>query len=83
MIISPSVLIRGDGRGALAYSEVNASGQIANVNVINVGQQYSEASVLIVANMFMALAQLQTLSFGLLGGHGSDCVRELGSTRFF
>ena len=81
VIISPSVLVRGDGRGALAYSEVNASGQIANVNVINVGQQYSEASVLIVANSVHGTGATANAIISPLGGHGSDPVRELGGDK--
>jgi len=80
-IISPTVTIRGDGRGALAYSEVNGSGQIANVNIINVGSDYSEADVFITANSIHGSGATANAIISPIGGHGKDPIRELGGDR--
>ena len=74
--IGPNVLIYGDGLGALAYANV-ASGQITKVEMISVGQNYSNAEIEFSANAGSgAIAAAYLPPFG---GHGSDPVRELGA----
>ena len=81
VIVSPTVTLRGDGRGALAYSEVNASGQISNVNIINIGSQYSEVDVIITANAVHGAGATANAYISPCGGHGADPVRELGGDK--
>ena len=80
-IVSPTVTIRGDGQGALAYSEVNTLGQIANVDIISVGSQYSEADIIISANSIHGAGATANAIISPIGGHGKDPVRELGGDR--
>ena len=80
-IVSPTVIIRGDGHGALAYSEVNSLGQIANVDIITVGKHYSEAEVIISANAIHGAGATANAIISPIGGHGKDPTRELGGDR--
>lgn len=81
VVVSPTVTIRGDGQGALAYSEVNASGQIANVDIISVGSQYSEAEIIITANSIHGSGATANAIISPIGGHGKDAIRELGADK--
>lgn len=81
VIVSPTVTIRGDGQGALAYAEVNNSGQIANVDIITIGSGYSEAEVIITANAIHGSGATANAIISPIGGHGKDPVRELGGDR--
>lgn len=81
IIVAPTVVFRGDGSGALAYAEVNSSGQIANVNIINVGSGYTEAEVLITSNSIYGSGATANAIISPVGGHGSDPVRELGGDK--
>lgn len=81
VIISPTIVIRGDGQGALAYTEVNGSGQIANVSIINVGSGYSEAVAIITANSIHGSGATANVIISPVGGHGKDAVRELGGDK--
>lgn len=80
-IVSPTVIIRGDGQGALAFSEVNSLGQISNVDIISVGSQYSEADIIISANSIHGAGATANAIISPIGGHGKDPVRELGGDR--
>ena len=82
IIISPTVTIIGDGRGAKAYSEVDTStGAIANVSVINVGSDYTKAKVFITANAIHGAGATANAVISPIGGHGSDPVRELSADK--
>jgi len=81
VIVSPTVTIRGDGRGALAYSEVDSQGRIANVNIINIGSDYSEVDVFITANSIHGSGATANAIISPIGGHGKDPIRELGGDR--
>jgi hypothetical protein len=81
VIVSPTVTIRGDGQGALAYSEINNSGQVSNIHVISVGSLYSEADVFITANAIHGSGATANVIISPVGGHGSDPVRELGGDK--
>lgn len=43
----PSVVVNGDGAGALLTANVNASGQISDIAIVNGGQDYTNASAVI------------------------------------
>jgi hypothetical protein len=81
VIVSPTVTIRGDGQGAQAYSEINNSGGVANIHVINVGSLYSEADAIISANAIHGSGATANVIISPVGGHGSDPIRELGGDR--
>lgn len=81
VIVSPTVTIRGDGQGALAYSEINNSGQVSNIHVISVGSLYSEADAFITANAIHGSGATANVIISPIGGHGSDPVRELGGDK--
>ena len=83
--IGPKVVVSGDGQGANVKCTVNASGAVNAVGIIAGGNNYSNATISIVANT----SQSGTLSnpspaaaltpiVGPAGGHGSDAVKELG-----
>lgn len=74
--ISPRVLVKGDGSTvALAFANVNSSGNVETITVINKGANYSFASMDISANSGSgATAAAYMAPFG---GHGSDATREL------
>ena len=65
----------------MAYSEVNTLGQIANVDIISVGSQYSEADIIISANSIHGAGATANAIISPIGGHGKDPVRELGGDR--
>lgn len=82
VIISPTVTIRGDGIGALAYSRVNTNtGGISNVSVIDTGTYYTKATALITANSLYGVGATANVIISPAGGHGLDPVRELGGDK--
>jgi hypothetical protein len=82
VVISPTVTVVGDGKGAQAYSKVNTgTGSIANVSVINVGSDYTRAKVRITANSIHGVGATANAIISPVGGHGSDPVRELAADR--
>ena len=83
--IGPKVVVSGDGQGANVKCTVNATGAVNAVGIIAGGNNYSNATISIIANT----SQSGTLSnpspaaaltpiVGPAGGHGSDAVKELG-----
>jgi len=81
VIVSPTVTIRGDGQGALAYSEINTSGQVSNIHVISVGSLYSEADAFVTANAIHGSGATANVIISPVGGHGNDPIRELGADK--
>jgi hypothetical protein len=78
VIISPTVTVVGDGRGAAAYSLVDTTtGAIANVAVIRPGYEYTRASVYITANSTHGYGATANAIISPLGGHGRDPIRNL------
>jgi hypothetical protein len=78
--ISPSVTIIGDGKNAQAYSKVNSgTSEVTDIVVINGGQGYSQAEVLITANTIHGRGATAEPIISPIGGHGSNPVRELGA----
>ena len=78
VIISPSVIVIGDGTGALAYSRVDVeTGAVSNVAIINTGTGYTRAKAIISANSIHGTGATANVIISSVGGHGSDPVREL------
>jgi len=78
IIISPTVTIIGDGRGAKAYALVTPStGAIANIAMVDTGSGFTEAKGLITANSLHGTGATANVVISPAGGHGSDPVREL------
>jgi hypothetical protein len=78
VVVSPTVTIIGDGRGAKAYSILNTStGGVANINMITVGSQYTRAKALITSNNIHGLGATANVVISPVGGHGVNPVREL------
>ena len=81
--IGPKVVISGDGQGANARATVNSSGAINAVTVVAGGNNYSNATITVIANTSQANGYNPTTAtltpvIGPAGGHGSDAVKELG-----
>lgn len=74
--VGPNINISGDGSGALAYANVESSG-IDRVNMINVGQDYSRATINVTANSSHGTGASLKPMISPNGGHGSDPVSEL------
>ena len=75
-LISPRVLVKGDGSTvALAFANVNSSGNVESITLINEGANYSFASVTITANTGSGATAAAYVAPP--GGHGSDATREL------
>jgi len=82
VIVSPTLTIIGDGRGAKAYTRVNANtGGISNVNVISVGSRYTRAQALVTANSIHGSGATANVVISPVGGHGSNPVRELAADK--
>lgn len=82
VIISPTVTIIGDGRGAKAYSRVDVStGSISNVSIIDTGSQYTRGVAIITANGSHGSGATANVVISPVGGHGSDPVRELAADK--
>jgi hypothetical protein len=78
VVISPSVVIVGDGKGAEAYSSVDTStGAISSINVIDTGSEYTRAKAYITANTDHGAGATANVVISPTGGHGSDAIREL------
>jgi hypothetical protein len=78
VIISPSCVIIGDGRGAKAYTTVDTStGAVANISVINSGSEYTRAKAHITANSNHGSGATANVVISPTGGHGSDAIGEL------
>ena len=77
-IVSPKVLIEGDGTGCQAIAIVNAAiSTIQEIIVINPGQNYSQATASVLS-FSVANSVIKPL-LSPLKGHGADPVRETGA----
>ena len=81
--IGPKIVISGDGQGANARATVNSTGSINAVTVVAGGNNYSNATITVIANGSQANSYNPTSAtltpvIGPAGGHGSDAVKELG-----
>lgn len=86
-VISPRVIISGDGAGARARCDVNEDdGSISSITIINRGQGYTFADVEVVGNT--GTTAVATTSSAIVravisppGGHGFDPINELYANR--
>ena len=81
--IGPKVVISGDGQGGNARATVNSSGAVNAVIMVAGGNNYSNATITVVANgsqsnNYNPTTATLTPVIGPAGGHGSDAVKELG-----
>lgn len=79
--IAPQIKIEGDGTGAKAVCTVNTISNsffIETVDVLSPGQNYSTASVTVVANPLYGSNAVLRAIIPPKGGHGSDPATELG-----
>lgn len=74
-IVSPAVVVDGDGSNWSGYAEVT-SGQVSKINTINQGSGYSRISLSIAGNTGSGATARAILP--PLGGHGKDPVDALG-----
>ena len=82
VVISPTVTIIGDGRGAQAYSTLNTlTGAVANINLIQQGSRYTRASAIISSNSIHGTGATANVIISPVGGHGSNPVRELAADK--
>jgi len=79
--ITPSVLITGDGSGAVARALVNtsSSNSISGIEIIQRGSGYTFANTIVIGNTSgVSNSALVNVVFGPKGGHGKDAEIELG-----
>jgi hypothetical protein len=82
-VISPRVIIDGDGAGVVAYSTVNTiTEKVDKIFVQNVGSNYTFADVTIAANAVHGTGATASAIISPIKGHGSDPANELGATEF-
>lgn len=76
----PTITITGDGSGATAVASINEeTGAIQRIEMVSVGQGYSNAIVTITDTENGAGAQADAI-ISPVGGHGYDARSELGGT---
>jgi hypothetical protein len=81
-IISPQIIVSGDGNGAMAYSTVDLSGQnpsraITSITMIDHGRNYTRANVSIISPQ--GSNAIMTAQVSPVHGHGYDAYTELAA----
>lgn len=76
---APIITVIGDGTGANLTAQVNATGSIIGINVLNGGQDYTYATVTANTGVNGSNAVLQAV-IGPPGGWGSNNLLQLGCT---
>lgn len=79
--IIPRIRIRGDGVGAYAFPTLNATKNITGINLINGGQNYTQASVSVTTSISTQPTKIHpsfTAVTSPKGGHGNNILKELG-----
>ena len=80
--IGPNVTVLGDGNQEfLAYANNVAGGQIRTIDVIEAGNNYSYANVVITGAGGAGSGAVANAYIAPYGGHGSHPARELGATQ--
>jgi hypothetical protein len=78
VIISPSIVIVGDGAGAKSYAKVSANtGEISDITVIDRGAGYTRAHAHISSNATVGFGASANVVVSPPGGHGSNPINEL------
>lgn len=78
-VVSPTVVISGDGEDARAYSIVNTTSYaIQSVVVFDAGQGYTQANVVVVANSSYGTSANLKPVISPVDGHGAEPIFELG-----
>ena len=79
--VGPKIDVLGDGNQEfLAYANNVAGGQIRTIEVINSGNNYSYANVVITGAGAAGSGAVANAFIAPYGGHGSNPARELGAT---
>ena len=79
--IGPKIEVLGDGNQEfLAYANNVAGGQVRTIEVIESGNNYSYANVVITGAGGAGSGAVANAYIAPYGGHGSDPARELGAT---
>ena len=79
--ITPSVLVEGDGTGAIARALVNtsSSNSISGIEIVNRGSGYTYATTTVIGNTGGVTNTASVYAvLGPKGGHGKDAEAELG-----
>jgi hypothetical protein len=71
--------VTGDGAGANLTAIVDSNGSITGVNILNGGQKYTQANVLITSGTTGIGGNLRTV-ISPAGGHGFNPIEELGAS---
>ena len=81
--VGPTIKIVGDGNGAIAIARVNTAigtaNTISNIEVINPGSNYTEATISIYANTTYGSGAAAYPIISPLLGHGANPMYELGA----
>ena len=81
--VGPTIKIVGDGNGAIAIARVNTAigtaNTISNIEVINPGSNYTEATISIYANNIYGSGATAYPIVSPLLGHGENPMYELGA----
>ena len=81
-IISPRVVVNGDGSGIVAYSTVDTTqGVVDQIFVQNTGSDYTFADIQIIANTIHGSGATAEAIISPLRGHGADPANELGADK--
>lgn len=81
-VISPAVIIEGDGTGARAVSYINMDdGSLDRINIVVPGNNYTNARARLDANTSYGTGALIKVYPSPPNGHGSEPVSELNSDR--
>lgn len=76
---APILNVVGDGIGANVTAQVDSNGTIQGVNILNAGQNYTTASIIVNPGTSGSNANL-LVEIGPAGGWGSNSGLELGAT---
>jgi len=81
--IVPTLVVNGDGSGAVARCEVGAGKTIRAVKTVNRGKGYTVCDVSVITAQSSGVKPTITGKIQPKGGHGSDATKELGAFDLF
>lgn len=83
-VISPTVVIEGDGEGAQAYSEVSIRPEdyysISKIIMFNTGKNYSYANISLQSNTLHGNGAILSAVIAPTSGHGGDVQEEINGS---